>query len=82
MLQVWTTFWRDVLIAASGLPDELTNIDFAGPINRLAEQIGLQPAQKYVNSTEDTMEGIDKNVNARLALEVLLMDYPRVNLVD
>ncbi len=82
MLQVWTTFWRDVLIAAAGLPDELTNIDFAGPITGLAEKVGLQQAQKYVNLTEDTMESIDKNVNARLAMEVLLMDYPRINLAE
>lgn len=79
MLQVWTSLWRDVLMAASGLPDMLTNIDYVNQISRLANSIGLQQAQYQVNSTESTMERIDRNVNARLAVEVMLMDYPTVN---
>jgi DNA polymerase-3 subunit delta' len=81
ILQVWTSLWRDVLIAASGLADELTNIDYVNQISRLADSLGLQQAQYQVDLTESTMERIDKNVNARLAVEVLLMDYPTVNLV-
>jgi DNA polymerase-3 subunit delta' len=80
MLQVWTTFWRDVLITASGLPKVLTNIDYSDQVSMLAGNIGMKSAQYFVNSTESTIERIDKNVNARLAMEVLLMDYPKVNL--
>jgi DNA polymerase III subunit delta' len=78
-LQVWLTYWRDVLISAAGLPDSFTNIDYSTQARQVADEIGLQRAQSYVKSTEDTIERIDRNVNLRLALEVLLMDFPRVN---
>jgi DNA polymerase-3 subunit delta' len=81
-LQVWLTFWRDVLISAAGLTNALTNLDYSTRIEQLAAEIGLQKAQFYVNAIESTMERIDRNVNPRLALEVLLMDYPRVNFSD
>lgn len=80
-LQVWLTFWRDVLISAAGITSALTNLDYSTSIAQLAEEIGLQKAQFFVNAIESTMERIDRNVNPRLALEVLLMDYPRINLL-
>jgi len=49
---------------------------------KLAEEVGLQNALFFVNAVESTLERIDRNVNPRLALEVLLMDYPRVDLVS
>jgi DNA polymerase-3 subunit delta' len=78
-LQIWLTFWRDVLITAAGITSSLTNVDYSSKIEQLAEEVGLQNAQFYVNNIENTMERIDRNVNPRLALEVLLMDYPRIN---
>jgi DNA polymerase-3 subunit delta' len=80
-LQVWLTFWRDVLISAAGIPGTLTNLDYSTPIARLAGEIGLQRAQFFVKAIENTIERIDRNVNPRLALEVLLIDYPRINLM-
>ncbi len=81
-LQVWLTFWRDVLITAAGISSSLTNLDHLSRIKQLAGEIGLHNAQFYVNAIEDTMERIDHNVNPRLAMEVLLMDYPRINFSD
>jgi DNA polymerase III subunit delta' len=80
-LQVWLTFWRDVLITAAGITNSLTNLDYAARIAQLAGEIGLQKAQFFVNAIESTMERIDHNVNPRLALEVLLMDYPKIDLL-
>ena len=76
-LQVWLTFWRDVLIYASGVTGSITNLDYAGQLKLLADEIGMSAAQFYVNSIENTLDRIDRNVNSRLALEVLLMDFPR-----
>jgi DNA polymerase III subunit delta' len=81
-LQIWLTFWRDVLISAAGMTEALTNLSFTRQIKLLADEIGLTRAQYYVSAIENTIERIDRNVNARLALEVLLMDYPRINLSD
>ena len=78
-LQIWLTFWRDVLIHSAGLDRSITNLDYADQIQVLAENIELGKAQFQVSAVERTMEQIERNVNARLALEVLLMDFPRIN---
>jgi DNA polymerase-3 subunit delta' len=80
-LNVWLTFWRDVLIVAAGITASITNLDYSPHIKMLADQIGLHKAQFCVNSIESTMDRIDHNVNSRLALEVLLLDFPRINLI-
>ncbi len=79
-LQVWLTFWRDVLICASGMSESITNLDHLPQIQKLAKAIELRGAQFHVSAIERTMERIEHNINARLALEVLLMDFPRINI--
>ncbi len=78
-LQVWLTFWRDVLILSAGVSNSLTNVDYTQQIVMLAKEIGLANAQLQVNAIEQTLERLDRNINPRLALEVLLLDYPKVN---
>ncbi len=75
-LQVWLTFWRDVLIYAAGLTGSITNTDYADQLRRLGSTLGMNAAQSYVKSVEHTIDCIDRNVNVRLALEVLVMDLP------
>jgi DNA polymerase-3 subunit delta' len=80
-LQVWLTFWRDVLISASGMSGSITNVDYSDQIQKLVAVTDLNTAHFQVNAVERTIEHIDHNVNARLALEVLLMDFPKMNII-
>ena len=80
-LQVWLTFWRDVLISTSGMNVQITNLDYMNQVQKLVSITNLQKAHFHVNAIERTIEYIDRNVNTRLALEVLVMDFPIVNLV-
>ncbi len=77
-LQIWLTIWRDVLILASGLPGELTNLDYSGQLESLARRIGVEAARFYVSSVEETINRIDHNINLRLAFEDLLLLFPRI----
>ena len=77
-LQVWLTFWRDVLLLTTGVYTEITNIDFEEQLKRVAGAIGLDTARFQVSAVESTISRIDHNVNPRLALEVLLLDFPRL----
>ncbi len=79
-LQVWLTFWRDALIFAAGVTHPITNLSYSERIKKLAEHIGLHNAQFYVNCVERTLDRIDRNVNSRLSLEILLMDFPKINI--
>jgi DNA polymerase-3 subunit delta' len=76
LLDTWQVFWRDVLLAASGSRALLTNEDYRAVIDELAERVDVDGAQTALNATRRTLDYLGKNVNVRLALEVLLLDYP------
>ena len=77
-LLLWLSFWRDVLLRASGTDASLTNVDRAGEIEALAGRLTLAETRRLVNDVEEAMERLEKNVNARLLAEVLLLDWPKI----
>ncbi len=77
-LLVWQSFWRDVMLAASGSSAALTNIDREAVVQKLAGRLDLPQARRLVGETEKAIERLDANVNARLLGEVLLMDWPKI----
>jgi len=77
ILQVWLSFWRDVLIVSMDASIELTNQDRADEIIQLADNISVLQAHKFVSRIEQSYELISHNVNARLVTEVLLLNLPR-----
>jgi DNA polymerase-3 subunit delta' len=76
-LQTWCSFWRDVVLSASGTAAPLTNLDLAEPVQKLAAGLGLEKARQVLERTEQTLSLIDRNVHVRLALENLMLDLPR-----
>lgn len=79
ILMVWLSLWRDVLLRASGSSAPLTNLDREDEIEALAAVLGLQVASNVISSVQRTLDMIDRNVNARLAMDVLTLDLPRTN---
>lgn len=75
---VWLSYWRDVLLRVAGAGTPLVNMDRNMEIEFLAGRLDLSSARKVVNDHESTLEKMDRNVNARLLAEVLLMDLPKV----
>ncbi len=76
MLDVWQGYWRDALLMASGSRAPITNYDRRGTIRDMA--IGREAAQQALEATRRTIDQVDRNANARLALEVLMLDYPQL----
>lgn len=76
ILAAWLSFWRDVMLVASGVPARITNVDYTHMINQLAATCQLATAAESVKGIERTIEYLDRNVNNRLALEVLMLDLP------
>jgi len=77
-LFLWLSWWRDVLLRTVGAGTALTNIDRAAELEAVAAQLSLSVARKTTQALEDTIEKLEKNVNARLLVEVTLMDWPTV----
>lgn len=75
-LLVWLSFWRDVLLRAAGSAAPLANLDRAAQIEALAGGLTLAGARRLVSGGEDAIEKLERNVNARLLAEVLLLDWP------
>jgi DNA polymerase III subunit delta' len=75
---VWLSYWRDVLLRVAGAETALINIDRNMEIEFLAGRLDLSSARKVVSNLENTLEKMDRNVNARLLAEVLLLDLPKV----
>lgn len=77
-LQTWLSFWRDVLLVASGAEIPKTNFDRGEEIEKTAEQFGLSEAYRIASTVERTVGLLDYNVNTRLATEILLLSLPHV----
>lgn len=75
-LLLWLSFWRDVLVAASGAAAPLVNVDRAAEIRLLAGHLGLEAARRLTEQAEKAIQRLDANVNARLLVEVTLLDWP------
>jgi DNA polymerase III subunit delta' len=75
-LLFWLSFWRDVLLRTAGTDAPLTNVDRAAEIEALAEKLSLADARRLVNAAEGALDKLERNVNARLLVEVLLLDWP------
>jgi len=75
-LDYWQGYWRDVLLVACGSSAPLINADHAEDIRTLARRAGRDAAQRALEATRRTIDSLSRNVNIRLALEVLMLDYP------
>ena len=78
-LLIWLSYWRDVLLKASGAQAALTNTDRTEEIELLAYRVDLPLARRVIEGIEKAIDRLEKNVNARLLAEVLLMDWPKIS---
>jgi DNA polymerase-3 subunit delta' len=77
-LQIWLSFWRDIMLCSTGAATPFINIDRSEQIEQIAGSVHLNAAHQAVIDLEHTIAILDTNVNARLAIEVLLLDLPYV----
>ncbi len=75
-LLIWLSFWRDVMLKASGTEAPLDNVDRLAEVEALAGKLSLAEARQLVEQTEEAIDKLERNVNARLLAEVLLLDWP------
>ena len=76
VFQLWLSYWRDIMLRASGALAPLINLDRADEIERISSKIDLQTAYRTVNALQRTIAHLEGNVNPRLAAEVLVLDLP------
>lgn len=80
VVTVWLTLWRDVLLKAAGASSPMVNIDNSQEIEGLAMGLGLDTSRRTVKAIERTIRLLDRNINAQLATEALMLELPNLNL--
>lgn len=73
---IWFSFWRDVLVCATGASLPYINIDQVERIESLANKIGMETARHLVAETQMSKDLIEKYINPRLAAEALILNFP------
>jgi len=80
MLELWQSYWRDVLLMAHNAATPIANRDHQHALRQIVDQVKREDAYGVLKAIRRTTAYIEANVNARLGLEVLMLDLPRVRL--
>lgn len=78
LLEQWIGWWRDVLIVQNGDRERVSNVDCEKDLYDHAARFGLEDIQDVLKSLRATTRYLAQNVNARLAMEVLLLNLPGI----
>lgn len=78
VLILWLTVWRDLLLLQSGAAQtKIMNLDWRERLQALAAHSSLAQASDMVVRLRTALINLERNVNPRLNLEVLLLKLPR-----
>jgi DNA polymerase-3 subunit delta' len=76
LLELWQTFWRDVLMITEDTALPPVNADRVDSLKHLAQAMTPEDAMAALKATRETLANLAYNVNVRLTLEVMMLDYP------
>ena len=72
----WITWWRDLMLIKGGYGKTITNIDYEATLKKQAQELSLSQIKEFLVNLFQTQKAISMNVNARLALESLMLNLP------
>lgn len=79
LLALWLGCWRDILLHGSRCSELSAYTDFSAGVSALARHIPPARVLNVCRDIEQTIQFIAANVNARLALEALMLKLPAVD---
>jgi DNA polymerase III subunit delta' len=79
MLMVWLSYWRDIFLFTADGNAALQNCDRLEVLKKVGEQVGYDMALSCIRGIDQALEQVDANVNQRLLLDTLLLDWPIVS---
>jgi DNA polymerase III subunit delta' len=82
VLRSWQAFTHDLLLHILSPQDPVSYIDFLSEYRVLAAWVSSQQARALLNAFRRAEEGLDRNANARLAVEAALLDVPILTAVQ
>ncbi|MCS6835356.1 MAG: DNA polymerase III subunit delta' [Anaerolineae bacterium] len=77
VVETWLSYWRDLVLLGQGQAALICNLDREAELVRLAGLILADDALRALRETRHFLvEVLPTNANVRLALEVLMLEYP------
>lgn len=76
-LDLWIGWWRDVLLLAAETDAPLTNVDRQSRLHDHARRFGVDQSTAVIEALRSAADRLRRNANARLTIEVLMLDLPR-----
>lgn len=78
MLELWTTWWRDVMLVQAGCAEACSNVDQQAEIARQAAGLESNVVRDYLHTLQRIEGYLHHTVNTRMALDVLLLRLPQM----
>jgi DNA polymerase-3 subunit delta' len=75
-LYQWLRWWRDLLLIKEGGEEYIHNTDRSEQLTLQATGLTTVQIVVFIKRVLETLEALDRNASARLALEVLMLDLP------
>lgn len=77
VVETWLSYWRDLMLLGQGQVALICNLDREVELTRLARLIPTDDVLRALRETRRFLvEVLPTNANARLALEVMMLEYP------
>ncbi len=76
LLELWQSYWRDVLLLCQGAGENPANVDRLESLQQIANQTSPDEALTAIQATRTLLSNLSTNLNLRLAIEVMFLDYP------
>lgn len=76
LLELWQTYWRDVLLLAEKSLVKPCNVNHMSEMRQMVRLITPEDARTALRATQSLIQNLNYNLNTRLALEVMFLDYP------
>jgi len=77
IMETWLSWWHDLMLIKGGCREAITNVDYEVALKKQARELSLSEVKEFAANLCLREEEISRNVNARLALESLMLYLPR-----
>lgn len=76
LLELWLTYWRDLILLCEGTGLGVSNLDHESSLEQITRYLTPDEALRALNATQTALQTLRTNANIRLTLEVMFLDYP------
>lgn len=80
LLQTWLLLWRDILLIKSSTQMPLTYIQYKNWSRQVAQTITMEEIRQLISRLEVGLIQLESNVNNRLLLENIMLEWPTVKI--